>query len=63
MSGCRVNFDEADLRHLQVVVRGGYYFSETRVSRRDGSDALRGLKFTELAKTVPYLRILNITKK
>ena len=41
MLGCRVDTDYTDPRHFQVLVRGGHYFFETRVFRRDGAHALR----------------------
>jgi hypothetical protein len=60
---CRASVNETDPRHIQVVVRGGHYFFETRVFRRNGSDALRCLKFTELETLFPpYLRKLRPPK-
>ena len=46
MLGCRVDADYYTdprhyPRHFQVLVRGGHYFFETRVFRRDGAHALR----------------------
>jgi hypothetical protein len=41
MLGCRIDADYTDRRHFQVLVRGGHYFFETRVFRRDGAHALR----------------------
>jgi hypothetical protein len=56
MLGCCVNVDYTDPRNFQVLVRGGYYFFETRVFRRNGADALR---LPEIGKGCRKLKYSN----